>query len=64
MAALHVSFFPSGLFPGGEVDGWRWSMCNGGDQRDLIAFVFSAFKVLCDYFQDSDVFLLSLRSCL
>jgi hypothetical protein len=42
MAALLVSLFPSGLFPGGEEDGRRWSLCIGGDQGlDCIAFRFS-----------------------
>jgi hypothetical protein len=39
------------LFPGGEEDGRRWSLCNGGDQG-LDCVLFQIFRVLCAYFWD------------
>lgn len=47
--SFNVFLSPSGMFPGCEEDGWRWSLFRSGN-KGLDRVLSKLFRVLCAYF--------------
>jgi hypothetical protein len=62
--ACETLFLPSGLVPGKEMGGWRWSLCCCAGEEGLDCFYCLLFRVICSNLQDYAVFSISLGPCL